>query len=323
MANFVVASDNIDGKEQSRIQKCIEKLEAKGHSCENKGVGPNTIQSYGLTSGASGKTGAFIVGGSDAGMYVDFRDGIKNGYYKYDFMWVVFASDTATTDKWITCNGLANTPLTRAWDDNYSGSNIESVGQTAKAYFEANKQYINYVCGSQGCSFDEIAESLANGGGAATGSSTKEENDEEQWDDSDNFTPHKGKIMEIRPYKQISSVSFDKSYDSPTGTANVGILYNARDYKVLYKGVATKVKLRRTCDKEWSATGLEDPNYEEKEKFFKEHIPTEELLKELGFPNYRKMAKHAGKDVSSSSSTESEESDESSDENTDNNSEDS
>jgi len=167
MSEYVVSSDNIDGKEQSRIQKVIEKLEAKGHTCQNAGVGPNTIQSVGLSSSSSGKIGVFIVGGSDAGMYVDFVTGLKNGYYHYKYMWVCFASDTATTDKWITCNGLANTPLVRAWDDNYSGSNIEAVGQTAKAYFDKNKQYISYVCGKQGCSFDEIAESLANGGEAS------------------------------------------------------------------------------------------------------------------------------------------------------------
>ena len=95
--------------------------------------------------------------------------------------------------------------------------------------------------------------------------------------------------MEIRPYKEISSVSFDKSYDSPTGTGKVELVYSAKDYKFLYKGVAMKLKLRRSCDAQWSATGLEEPDYDENEKFIKEHIPTNELLKELGLPNYRKQ----------------------------------
>lgn len=164
MSSYVVSSDNIDGKEQSYIQACISKLEAKGHTCENAGVGPNTIQSKGLSSSSSGKIGVFIVGGSDAGMYTDFVTGLKNGYYHYKYMWVVFASNTATTDKWITCSGLASTPLVRAWDDNYSGSNIAAVGKTAKQYFTENKQYINYVCGKKGCDFDSIASKLANGG---------------------------------------------------------------------------------------------------------------------------------------------------------------
>lgn len=162
---YYVCSDNIDGKENSYITALCDALKKKGHEAINGGVGPNTVQSHGLTSAANGQIGVFIVGGSDAGMYVDFRDGIKRGYYKYKIMWVVFASNTATTDKWITCNGLSNTTLVRAWDDNYSGSSIESVGQTAKAYFDANKQYIQYACGKIGCSFDDVVQNFLAGGG--------------------------------------------------------------------------------------------------------------------------------------------------------------
>lgn len=172
MSNYVVAADNIDGKEQSYIKACISALEKKGHTCENAGVGPNTIQSKGLSASSSGKIGVFIVGGSDAGMYVDFVTGLKNGYYHYKYMWVVFASNTATTDKWITCNGLANTKLVRAHDDNYSGSNIAAVGKTAKQYFNENKQYISYVCGKKGCTFDSIAAKLAGGGEEEEGDSS-------------------------------------------------------------------------------------------------------------------------------------------------------
>ena len=162
---YYVCADNIDGKENTYINALCDAVKKKGHEAINGGVGPNTVQSHGLSSGASGQIGVFIVGGSDAGMYVDFRDGIKRGYYKYKMMWVVFASNTATTDKWITCNGLANTPLVRAWDDNYSGSSIESVGQTAKAYFDANSQYIKYACGKLGCTFDDVINNFLAGGG--------------------------------------------------------------------------------------------------------------------------------------------------------------
>lgn len=162
---YYVCADNIDGKENTYINALCDAVKKKGHEAINGGVGPNTVQSHGLSSGASGQIGVFIVGGSDAGMYVDFRDGLKRGYYKYKMMWVVFASNTATTDKWITCNGLANTPLVRAWDDNYSGSSIESVGQTAKAYFDANSQYIKYACGKLGCTFDDVINNFLAGGG--------------------------------------------------------------------------------------------------------------------------------------------------------------
>ena len=168
MANYVVSSDNINGKEQSYIKTVISKLEAKGHTCENAGVGPNTIQSYGLSSKAAGKIGVFIVGGVDAGMFVDFVE----TKYQYKYMWVVFASNTATTDKWLTCKGLSTTPLVRAHDDNYSGSNIASVGKTTKQYFSEHKDRINYVCGKLGCTFESIADKLANGGNEEEGESS-------------------------------------------------------------------------------------------------------------------------------------------------------
>ena len=168
MANYVVSSDNIDGKEQSYIKTVISKLEAKGHTCENAGVGPNTIQAYGLSSKAAGKIGVFIVGGVDAGMFVDFVE----TKYQYKYMWVVFASNTATTDKWLTCKGLSSTPLVRAHDDNYSGSNIASVGKTTKQYFNEHKDRINYVCGKLGCTFESIADKLANGENEEEGESS-------------------------------------------------------------------------------------------------------------------------------------------------------
>jgi len=163
LSTYWVCSDNIDGKENSRINALCSALKEKGHTASNGGVGPNTVQSKGLNSSSSGMIGVFIVGGSDAGMYTDFRDGLKRGYYHYKHMKVVFASETATTDKWITCNGLANTPLVRAWDDNYSGSNIDAVGQTAKAFFDANKQYISYACGKLGCSFQDVINNFFSG----------------------------------------------------------------------------------------------------------------------------------------------------------------
>ena len=166
MSEYIVGADNIDGKEQSYISTVIQKLEAKGHHCQSVGVGPNHMQATGLSASSSGKIGVFIVGGSDIGTYVDFVTMMKRGAYHYKYVWFCFASNTATTDKWITCNGLANTPLVRAHDDNFSsGSAIAPyIGKPAKAYFDANKQYIYYVCGNKGCSFEEIANRLANGG---------------------------------------------------------------------------------------------------------------------------------------------------------------
>lgn len=173
MSDYWVCSDNIDGKENTRINALVNALKKNGHTATNGGVGPNTVQSHGLGNNAKGQIGVFIVGGSDAGMYVDFRDGLKKGYYHYKYMKVVFASDTATTDKWITCNGLANTPLVRAWDDNYSGSSIESVGKSAKSYFDANKEYISYACGPKGCSFDDVIQNFLKDDNSGTSNDNK------------------------------------------------------------------------------------------------------------------------------------------------------
>ena len=166
MSDYIVGADNIDGKERSYINIVIQKLEAKGHHCQSVGVGPNHMQATGLSASSTGKIGVFIVGGSDIGTYVDFVSMMKRGAYHYKYVWFCFASNTATTDKWITCNGLKKTPLVRAHDDNFSsGSSIAPyIGKPAAEYFKANKQYIGYVCGAKGCTFESIANKLANGG---------------------------------------------------------------------------------------------------------------------------------------------------------------
>lgn len=158
MTDYWIASDNIDGKEHDYLNRMSKKLKTGG-SCEIKGVGPNTIQSAGQSSGATGKTGVFLVGGSDAGMYQDFVAGVGK-YYHYDLMWVAFASWTASS--WITETDLKNKKLVRAHDDNYSGANIDSVGMTAKQYFDKHSDKIKMAYGS---SPEALAAMILNGGG--------------------------------------------------------------------------------------------------------------------------------------------------------------
>ena len=157
MTNYCIGCDNIVGGESGLISKVASVLEKAGHHCEKLNVGPNYVQSKGLSSSSKGKTAVFIVGGSDIGTYVDFRDGIKNGYYHYKFVWFAFASWTATTDKWITENGLKNTGLVRAHDDNFSSQSSISpyLGKSADYFFKENEAYMDYVYG-------ETPEELAN-----------------------------------------------------------------------------------------------------------------------------------------------------------------
>lgn len=161
MTTYVVGCDNINGSEQDYIDRVSAVLEEAGNTIEKRPVGPGYVQGYGKTSASSGKTAVFIVGGSDGGTYQDFVYGIgKQGYYHYDLCWFAFASWTAST--WITEDGLKNTPLVRAHDDNFSTDTSGFVGKTAAQYFSENSQYIKMAYGDTP---EEVAKMILNGGG--------------------------------------------------------------------------------------------------------------------------------------------------------------
>lgn len=163
LTDYCVGCDNIVGGESSIIHRVAAVLEEAGNNCEELSVGPNYVQSKGQQSSSKGKTAVFIVGGSDVGTYVDFKMGIERGYYNYKYIWFAFASWTATTDKWITENGLKNTGLVRAHDDNFSNqSDIEPwLGKSADYFFSQNKSIMNYVWGQ---SPEELAKKILGGG---------------------------------------------------------------------------------------------------------------------------------------------------------------
>ena len=175
MATYWVCSDNIDGKENSRIEALCKALKEKGHNASNGGVGPNTIQSHGQTSSANGQIGVFICGGVDIQVFWDFVQGIGS-YYHYKRFIYVYASDTATTDKWLTCNGAKNTPTVQAWDDNYSGGQGDAIGKTVDQYCNEHKDKIWYACGPLGCTFNDVIQNFLKGEGAedSTDDSKKE-----------------------------------------------------------------------------------------------------------------------------------------------------
>ena len=173
MSDYYVCSDNIDGRENSRINALCSALKKAGHNATNGGVGPNTIQSHGQTGGANGQIGVFICGGVDIQVFWDFVQGIGS-YYHYKRFIYVYASDTATTDKWLTCNGAKNTPTVQAHDDNYSGGRGDAIGKTVHQYCSEHKDKIWYACGPLGCSFDDVIQNFLKGEGAG---------DEEEDDD--------------------------------------------------------------------------------------------------------------------------------------------
>ena len=168
MSTFWIGSDRINGKEQSYIKTIANKLSSAGHSVKNLGVGPNVVQRAGSSANAKGCIGVLIAGGSDAGMYYDFVAGLKQGYYHYSEMWVVFAS-WAGSD-WISCKGLQTKKLVRAHDDNYSSASGLShvVGKTASQYFSENSQYIKYACGSNASALADTILSGTSTSGTST-----------------------------------------------------------------------------------------------------------------------------------------------------------
>lgn len=169
MADYWVCSDNIDGKENSRIEALCSALKKNGHTAHNGGVGPNTIQSHGQTSGSNGQIGVFICGGVDIQVFWDFVQGLGR-YYHYKRFIYVYASETATTDKWLTCNGAKNTPTVQAHDDNYSGGRGDAIGKTVHQYCSEHKDKIWYACGKLGCTFDDVIQNFLKGEGAGSDS---------------------------------------------------------------------------------------------------------------------------------------------------------
>ena len=117
-------------------------------------------------------------------------------------------------------------------------------------------------------------------------SEEQKEKEKEDTEKEEEFHPHKGKIMGIKPYTQISSVSWDKSYDDPTGSSKVNVHYEGKDknevVKYVYKGASCKIKLRRSNDAKFSATGIEEYGLSEEEIAEREHYPTKEQLEEIG-----------------------------------------
>lgn len=262
-------------------------LENAGYKVEKLSIGPDPFANYDYGVGGKnpkGKIGIYLMAASLISVVDSY-----NCSPGFDYHYFVIRGDVSGLIK--SQNDFDTKGVPKDWDRDYGkvAHYDEWAGKTYKQINELAKDKCKCVFASN--ANDAVNALLGALNGTSTDSSSDKGNDDEdeEWDDKDNFTPHKGKIMEIKPYKEISSVSFDKSYDSPTGTGKVELVYSSKDYRFIYKGVAMKLKLRRSCDAQWSATGLEEPDYDENEKFIKEHIPTKEFLKELGLPDFRKQ----------------------------------
>ena len=94
-----------------------------------------------------------------------------------------------------------------------------------------------------------------------------------------------GKIIEINGFTQISSLSWDKSYDNPTGTCQLELHYSKDKIKdiikYIYKGVSCKAKIRRSNEKEFEVTKIEEVGLDEDGIHAREHYPTKEQKEEI------------------------------------------
>ena len=294
MTQVILGCDSNANNEacQNTVYKMIQDA---GYQCQKLEVAPGPFAEYSYRSEAKGKIGVYLMAGSLVS-YLDAADA--------NFDYNVFGIRGDITESLGTPEGFQKNKV----PPDHDGCAHPKCGEYGNKYTypQLNEMYKGKCVAVPGTTFEELGKNVvaALQGKYTASPAQSSDDEEEEWDDKDNFTPHKGALMEIVPYRAISSVSYDKSYDSPTGTGTVNILYHSKDYKYLYKGVMMKMKLRRSCDNEWSPTGLEEPDYDEDEKFFKEHIPTDELLKELGIPNYRRMQREGPSGSSSTSSTD-------------------
>ena len=112
----------------------------------------------------------------------------------------------------------------------------------------------------------------------------QEEKKKEDEEKEEEFHPHRGKILGIKPYTQINSVSWDKSYDNPTGTSKTKIAYDKQELKdivkFVYKGASCKVKIRRSNEPQFTPTLIEETGLNEDEIHQVEHYPTKEQQEE-------------------------------------------
>lgn len=283
MTNIILGCDSNGNNEQ--WQNTVAKgLTDAGYKVEKLPIAASPFGNSGYQPKAKGKIGIYLMAAS----LVSVTDLASNGWL-YDYTYFIIRGDVSSLIK------SENDMNTKGIPKDHHG---DCTNKYCNEWQGKTYNQINEIVKNKGqCLFasnpSEAVSKLLN---AITGkplnnnsNTNNDEKDNNEWNDKDNFTLHKGNIMEIKPYKEISSISFNKSYDSPSGSGTIELPFKPKDYRFLYKGVAMKLKLRRSCDKEWSATGLEEPYYNENEKFLKEHIPTDELLKELGLPNYRKQ----------------------------------
>lgn len=153
MTNYAVGIDyggigdaKILGDIVNNLKKCC------GGSVTSLGIGPNKVQSYGLTSAAKGKTGVYITNGVGLATPND----LAQSYYHYDH--VIFVWPQYINNQWMSDENILKHTVRGEHDWNRAGSwNVG--GQTAAQWFGANSK-VDLVAGK---SAEDIAQRICSG----------------------------------------------------------------------------------------------------------------------------------------------------------------
>ena len=174
-------------------------------------------------------------------------------------------SEMGSADRWLTEN---------VYDPLYQWLGLDSF-----VVPKASENTVTNGCNTSGYENSGDTDS-SDGDSDSTSSSVKIRDEDDEEEEEVEFHPHKGKILAIKPFTQISSLSWDKSYDNPTGTSNVKIHYDKVDWenirRFIYKGVACKAKILRSNEPKFKATEIEEVGLDENDVRIAEHYPTKE-----------------------------------------------
>ena len=139
-----------DAKILSDIVNNLKKC--SGGSVTSLGVGPNKVQSYGLTSASSGKTGVYITNG----VGIATPNDLAQSYYHYDH--VIFVWPQYIGNQYMSDENIIKHIVHGEHDWNRAG-NWNVGGQTAAQWFSANPK-VDLVAGK---SAEDIAQRICSG----------------------------------------------------------------------------------------------------------------------------------------------------------------
>lgn len=138
-----------DAKILGDIVKALKKC--SGGNVKSLGIGPNVVQSFGLSSASKGRTGVFITNGVGLATPND----LAQSWYHYDH--VVFVWPQYINNQWMSDENIKNHIIKGEHDWNRAG-NWNVGGLTAAKWFSSNSK-VDLVAGK---SAEDVAQRICN-----------------------------------------------------------------------------------------------------------------------------------------------------------------